>query len=163
MNSTSKHLRLFPFALWALAFILVIGSACANPSSITNGSGGEEEHQHEDEGHEDEHMEEHEVERTLNNGAMIRILAPSDGSTFNANEDVFLEIEVENFVLGDGDGHWHIYIDGVSLGMIMGGKTDAILNGLELGEHEVEVHLSQFTHVELQDGDSIHIFIDEAE
>lgn len=141
--------------------ILVIGLlsvACGGiPDSTNNGNNAEKNtHEHE-EGEDHEHEE-----RSPNNGAVIHITSPADGATFKADEVIAIQVEVENFVLSDTDGHWHVYIDGVSLGMVMGGRTELDLHDLEAGEHEISIYLSEFTHVELEDGASIHIHIEEA-
>ena len=96
------------------------------------------------------------------NGEVIRIVSPEDGAVFKENEDIIIVIEVENFVLGEGDNHWHVYVDGMSWKMILGDDTDMALHGLGPGMHTVEVHLSTGAHEELEDGDSIMITIEPA-
>lgn len=106
--------------------------------------------------HEDEHN------RIPNEGgATISIISPEDGTTFGTLDQVLIEVEVENFELGVNDNHWHVYVDGVSFGMVMGGNTDQALPGLEPGEHEVSVFLSIGTHEEYEDGDSVTIIVNE--
>lgn len=113
---------------------------------------GEHEHEHdEDEGH---------GERVPANGAVITITSPEDGATFTDGEDVVVEVAVENTVLGEDGMHWHVYVDGESWGMVMGGNTSQVLRGLEPGEHEVEVVLSNAEHQDLEGGDIIHITVE---
>lgn len=100
-------------------------------------------------------------ERVPNEGAAIRITAPADGATFQAGEQVIVEVEVENFVLGEDGNHWHVYVDDVSWGMVVGGNTDQPLTGLEPGAHEVSAYLSIGTHEEMMDGDSVTIVVEE--
>lgn len=148
-------------------FILLFAFACT--SSSEEGSAPveaqptEEEIEHNEE---IEHSDEHEHsegdvhERVPNNGAAIRILSPADGDIFAAGDEVTVEVEVENFRLGEGN-HWHIYVDGSSWGMVMGENTDDTLRGLEAGEHEIAVYLSIDTHEELEEGDAITIVVEE--
>lgn len=93
-------------------------------------------------------------------GAAITITAPQDGDTFSTLDQIIVEVAVENFELG-GNNHWHVYVDGTSYGMVMGGNTDQPLPGLEPGEHEISVFLSIDTHEEYEDGDSITVVVEE--
>lgn len=94
-------------------------------------------------------------------GATITITSPEEGATFGTLDQVLVEVEVENFTLGENGNHWHVYVDGVSFGMVMGGNTDQALPGLEPGEHEISVFLSIGTHEEYEDGDSVTIVVEE--
>lgn len=94
------------------------------------------------------------------NGATITITSPADGETFGALDQVIVEVEVKNFELG-AESHWHVYVDDVSYGMVMGGNTDQALPGLEPGEHEISAYLSLGTHEEYEDGDSVTIVVEE--
>lgn len=164
---------------FVLLFAMLLAVACA-PSTEEGNAANEaqpteaeiqhdEETPHEEEAVHDEeaeHSEEHEHEedqsheRVPNNGASIHILSPADGATFNAGDEVTVEVKVENFTLGEGN-HWHVYVDGSSWGMVMGENTDDTLRGLEPGEHEISVYLSIDTHEELEDGDAITIVVEE--
>lgn len=97
--------------------------------------------------------------RIPNDGATIRIISPADGAEVSGDEDTIVQIEVENFELGDTAGHWHVYVDGASWGMVMGNNTDQVLRGLEAGKHEISVYLSNQAHDELEDGDTITITV----
>lgn len=117
-----------------------------------NHDDGDMEHEHDDDGA---------VNRIPNqNGAAITIISPADGDTVNALDQVLVEVDVENFELTSG-AHWHVYVDDVSYGMVMGGNTDQALPGLEPGEHEISVYLSLETHEEYEDGDSVTIIVEE--
>jgi len=120
--------------------------------------GDDHEHDDADDDHEHEEMS---VQRVPNEGAAIQISAPSSGDTFSASEQVIVEIETENFDLMAEGYHWHVYVDGESWGMVMGGNQDRPLTGLEPGEHMIEVYLSIPSHEELADGDSIMIIVTE--
>lgn len=160
-------------ALFVLLLAMLLAVACTPSTEEGNAANEaqptEEEVEHDEEmphDEEAEHSDEHEHEedqsheRVPNNGAAIHILSPVDGATFNAGDEVTVEIEVENFTLGEGN-HWHIYVDGSSWGMVMGENTDDTLRGLETGEHEISVYLSIDTHEELADGDAITIVVEE--
>lgn len=97
--------------------------------------------------------------RVANEGAAIRILSPVDGETFGEKADVRVEIETENFNLGEDGNHWHIYVDGASARMIMGKMTTAVLRDLAPGQHEISAYLSIGTHEELEDGAMVTITV----
>jgi hypothetical protein len=147
-----------------LVLALALFSACSAGSSGSDGSmeeGSEmEEMEHEEGEHVEEGEHEHTEERIHNDGAAIRILAPADGSTFAEGEEIVVEVEVENFALGEDGSHWHIYVDGASWGMVTGGDTDQALRGVELGEHLIETYLAGGDHIELEDGDTITIVVE---
>lgn len=128
-----------------------------NEADMNNEDMGNMDHEDMDHEHEDEHN------RIPNeNGATITITSPEDGATFNVLDQVIVEVDVKNFALGENDDHWHVYVDDVSFGMVLGGNTDQALAGLEPGEHEISVYLSLgSTHEEYEDGDSITITIEE--
>ncbi len=152
-----------------MALALVAFAACGSTESSSDTEQGapqsndehEDEAEHEEDG-EHEEGDEHDdgAETVPNNGAIIHILSPADGATFAEGEEVVVEVEVENFDLADG-AHWHIYVDGGSWGMVMDGHTDQALRGLEVGEHEIEVFLAGADHIQLEEGDSIHITVTE--
>jgi len=96
-----------------------------------------------------------------NNGAVIRIISPADGSTFANGEEITIEVQVENFNLGENGNHWHVYIDGEPRNMVMGNDTDDIIRGLDPGEHELGVFLANGDHFNLEEGDSIHVTVQE--
>lgn len=105
---------------------------------------------------------ENEPSRVSNeDGATITITSPEDGATFGTLDQVLVKVDVENFELGVDGNHWHVYVDDVSFGMVMGGNTDQALPGLEPGEHEVSVYMSLGSHEEYEDGDSVTIIVEE--
>ena len=152
-----------------LILLLAVLAACS-PSTIDVGdeeSTHESEHEedardesgHEEDEHEkDEH--EHEDDRIPNDGASIRFLSPTEGTAYAEGDEVAVDVEVSGFALGEDDNHWHIYVDGVSWGMVVGGRTSEAIRGLEPGERKIEVYLNTGEHVELQDGDSVAIRIE---
>jgi hypothetical protein len=110
--------------------------------------------------HEEEHAEEHATtERIPNDGAVIRLVSPEDGAVFNQEDEIKVEIEYEDFELGEDNNHWHIYVDGASPRMIMGKMTEAVLRDLESGQHEISVYLSVGTHEDLEDGAAVTISV----
>ena len=117
-----------------------------------------EEMEHE-EGEEGEHEHE-EGERIPNDGATIHILSPADDSTFSEGDEIPVAVEVTDFLLDDEGSHWHVYIDGTSWGMVLGGRTEEALRGVEPGQHKIEVYLAGGDHIELADGDSISVTVE---
>lgn len=167
MSKIVKHWNSSLFLGVILVLALALFSACTAASSGGDGSMEEasemEEMEHEEEGeHEDgEHEEgEHSEERIPNDGATIRILAPADGATFAEGEEIVVEVEVENFALGEEGSHWHVYIDGASWGMVVGGDTNQALRGVEPGERLIETYLAGGDHIELEEGDSITVLVE---
>ncbi len=162
-----------PIRFWLLIALLLGGLFLAACSS----SGGAEpavedtvteDEDHEDADHEHEEDEDHEHDENeahdripTEGGATISITSPEDGATFNTLDQVLVEVTVENFDLGEDGNHWHVYVDGVSYGMVMGGNTDQALPGLEPGEHEISVFMSIGSHEEYEDGDSVMIMVEE--
>ncbi len=157
--------------IWALTFVFVLMiasvAACATPSpqdDRVQDLETEPEHDESENGdaeHEDSDHDDETPERIPNDGAVIRITSPASGATFKAGEDVVVEIETENFTLGEEGAHWEIYVDGASWGSIEGGSTDEVLRGLEQGEHEISVFLSLETHEQLEEGDHLTIVVEE--
>ena len=172
-----KHVFIFTILLVGGLFLTAActASSTSAPEEIDENSEMneememEEEMDHEEGGeHESEDADDHEgshddnnPETIPNDGAVIRITSPADGTAFKAGDEVLVEVETENFVLGEDDNHWHVYIDDSSWGMVMGGNHDQVLRGLEPGEHEIGVFMSIGTHEQMEDGDSIKIVIEE--
>ena len=105
-----------------------------------------------------------EVIRFPNEGAVVRIVAPTEGQIFSEGDDILVKIETENFELGlDGGNHWHVYVDGITFGMIMGGDYNHVLRNIEPGEHVISVFLSPDSHQELEDGAMVPIVVEASE
>ncbi len=121
------------------------------------------DHGHEDGDHEEEAHDESEPHGRIpnENGSTIRIITPADGDVFNHGDQIIVEVETENFDLSQEGYHWHVYVDGKSWGMVMGGNPDFPLNGVEPGEHEISAYLSIPSHEEYEDGDSVTITVEE--
>lgn len=150
--------RFISTILLAVGLFLVVGCANATPEPAVEPS-SEQQEEHDAAGSHDED-EDHTEERIPNEGAVIRILAPADGTIFQTGEDIVVEIETESFVLGEEGKHWEVYVDGSSWASVEGG-SDEVLRGLEPGEHEIAVYMSMGTHEQLEDGDSITIVVEE--
>jgi hypothetical protein len=156
-----RTLRLILLLLAAL--VLLVACAAGDETTGNDNPAGANETDHED-GDDHEHVDGEEQtaaeDRVPNNGAVIRILAPADGAVFAAGEEIIVEVEVEDFELGVEGSHWHVYVDGASWGMVMGGNTDQALRGLEAGAHRIEVYLAGGDHLDLEDGDAITITVE---
>lgn len=162
---------LFLWLVLLLTAVLVACSPAGSGGTEPAASGGQDDHETEAADHEHEEGEEdheHEGEsaghghgdRIPNNGAIIRIVSPEDGAVFSAADEVLVEVETENFDLTEEGMHWHVYVDGASFGMIMGGDTDHALRNLEPGMHKISVFLSNEAHEELEEGDEITIVVE---
>lgn len=153
--------------VWVVCLSLAVGVACS-AAEDTPADDDEMEHEmeHEDDEmeHDMEHVEdEHDhagMERIPNDGATIQITAPEDGAVIQG-EEFEVSIDVQNFALDDDGSHWHVYVDGTSWGMVIGGDTSYVLHGVEPGEHVVETYLALGTHEELEQGDTINITVEE--
>ena len=165
MNFLSK--RFLHLAAGSLLFLVFLLGAAACSASATEGETNEStemEHEMEEEmEHEADEEGGHEAARVPNNGAVIRIVTPTEGSTFKAGAEILVEVAVENFTLDEDGSHWHVFVDGTSYGMVFGQNTDQVLRGLALepGEHEIEVRLALGTHEDLEDGDTVTILVEE--
>ena len=149
--------------LMLLIFVAVFAAACS--SSTNNGTENHmngmnnDEHTNNDPDHE---HEDGDVEETIpNDGAVIHIVSPSDGAVFSAGEDISVEVEVENFTLGQDGNHWHIYVGDSEYAMVMGENTGDVVRGLEPGEYVISVSMANGDHQNLEDGDSITITVNE--
>ncbi len=153
------------FILMVSSVFLLTSCGGEGETEATQSEGMEMEMDHEDDGEEGEHDHEegdgeHSRENVVmipNDGARILITAPGGAASFSPDEDVLVEVNVEGFALGEEGNHWHVYVDNVSYGMVMGGSTTQAVRGLEPGEHQISVYLSNGGHEELMDGDSILI------
>jgi hypothetical protein len=141
----------FRLLLTLLAALLLVACSPAGETAVD----------HQDTGHNgtDDHSDQSHGDRIPNNGAVVRIVSPATGDTFARGQEVLVEIETENFPLGEDGNHWHLYVNGESWGMIMGANNTDVLRGLPPGEHEVSVYLSIATHEDLEDGDAVIIII----
>lgn len=57
-----------------------------------------------------------------------------------------VRVDLDNFVLGQDKGHWHVAVDGVALGMFYLPEATVPINGS--GTHEIMVTLSDAEHCE---------------
>jgi hypothetical protein len=164
MLPTGKSSTRYLIIGFVLMISIVFLVACSSSSTDADDEATTEEMEHEESEHESEHDEEEsehdEEERIPNDGSSIRILDPTDGATFAEGDEVLIEVNVSDFALGEDGNHWHIYVDGTSGAMVVGGRTTEALRGLEPGERKIEVYLTGGDHVELEDGDSITIMVE---
>lgn len=149
--------------IWIVLILLITAVFLTACNAAEGGTDGEDTMSDMDHEHDDDHEEmDHAVmDRVPNEGAVIKILAPADGETFAAGEEIMVEIETEQVAVGVDGYHWHIYIDGASWGMIMGQNSTQVLRGVEPGMHKIEVYLSNEAHEELADGDGIMVEVSE--
>jgi hypothetical protein len=150
--------------LMVLSLALAL-TACGGAANGGAGNGGDEGQSEADDhaegdGHADD-AEHHDEAAIPNNGAVIRIISPEDGAVFNAADEVLIQVQVENFALGEDGNHWHVHLDEGSEIMVMGGNTDQPLRNLTPGEHTIEVMLSNGDHQNLEEGDSVTITVEE--
>lgn len=143
-----------------LVLSLIFLTACSPLTSGMNAENLSEEMDHEGEMDIEEEIDHEEKGRVPNKAASIHIFSPNEGATFSEGDEVRVEVEVDQFALGEDGNHWHVYVDGVSWGMVTGGRTNEVLRGLEPGEREIEVYLTGGDHIELEEGDSINISIE---
>lgn len=165
-----KH-RLVWMLILTVVLLLVAGcgasggqepAAAETPTGDTHDDSDHEhddgDHEHDEEAHDD--SEPH-TRIPNENGAAIRIVSPADGDTFHHGDQIVVEVQTDNFDLTQEGYHWHVYVDGNSWGMIMGGSASYVLNGVAPGEHEISAYLSIPTHEEYEDGDAVSITVEE--
>jgi copper(I)-binding protein len=154
---------------------IVVTAEIADPTTMMDSSmsmemGHDEEHSdedhadhdHDDEDHADHDHDEHQMEmKTIpNNGAVITILAPANGATFDHHDHITIEVATENFDLSQDGNHWHIYLNDEAHEMVEGGATSYDLHDLEAGEYVVKVTMSNADHDELEEGASVTITVE---
>ncbi len=89
--------------------------------------------------------------------AIVTLLSPVQGMTLPYGNDVTVAVRCENFALGRGGRHWHIYVDGRPAKWVMDGTRQAVLHGLAPGKHEIAVYLAQGERHELAHGSAVTI------
>ncbi len=161
-NNNAKRLLTILLLLFASILAACGGNAGSEPAADDHDMEEmDDDHDMEEMGDDHEHDDDAaHPDRIANEGAAVRIISPETMSTFSSTDQILVEIETENFELGEGN-HWHVYIDGASWGMVMGNNTDQPLTNLEPGEHEIAVYLSIDSHEELEEGDAIMVTITE--
>lgn len=158
------------FLVGILFVFLLVLSACGTTNGNNNDDhnnnmnmnmGGNNDHNNDmDMDHDEDHED---SDRIPNDGAVIHISSPADGATFTEGDDITVEVEVEGFDLSVEGAHWHVYVDDQSYGMVMGGDLDSVLRAVEPGEHTISAYLAGPDHIELEDGTSIAITVEEIE
>ena len=150
-KSLTKKLLLTLFLVFSLTlFAACTGDATSNSNTEEGEHAGEEDGEHE-----------HSEGRIPNpDGAAVTLLSPADGAAFAEGDEVIVEVQVDNFALGEDGNHWHVYVDGSSWGMVIGGNTSESLRGIEPGEHEISVYIAGGDHIEFEEGDAIHITVE---
>lgn len=134
--------------------VTLIASSCGIQNNEPNN------HNHANENsHSHEENDSHEESRSPNNGSTVILISPIEGQIFESGEHITIAIEVNNFELSVNEGHWHLYIDGESEGMVTHGKTEVIIKELPEGKHTISAFLTQFTHVELEKGATVTITV----
>lgn len=158
-----KHHLTWLLILTAVLLLVAGCSASGSQDSAAGATQSDESHDASDHTHEEEAHDDSEPHARIpnENGAAIRIISPADGDTFQHGDQIVVEVETENFDLSQEGYHWHVFVDGNSWGMIMGGSASHVLNGVEPGEHEISAYLSIPTHEEYEDGDAITIMVEE--
>jgi hypothetical protein len=141
-----------------MAFVLVGCGGSGQESRQEDDHAVGEEHEH-SEGEKKSDIEGQAI--VPNNGVVVRILAPSDGAAFKQGDEVVVEIETENFPLGEEGRHWHIVVDGAVYAMISGNIKDDVVRGLKPGEHEIAAYLSNGNHEQFEEGASVKITVTE--
>lgn len=139
------------------------GSTEQDMSEMAGNKLGEMEDQHAHGGDEDVHVAGSEQGSNGDQGATIRLISPADGAIYFVDEEIPVEVEVEDFALGEEGGHWHVFVDGTVWGMTSGNDTQQVLLGLEPGMRKIEVSLAGGDHLDLDSSDSVTIAIKKRE
>lgn len=141
------YVRLLP--LLGVGFLLV-AFLVSTPNAVAHGGAHDDEH---------EELESPRSERLPNNGAVIRIVSPVDGTVCPAGMELEICVELEQFALGQAGCHWHISVDGEPWNMIVDDRLKDVLYGLQPGEHRIEVLLADGEHRDLEEGDAITVVV----
>ena len=89
-------------------------------------------------------------------GASIKILTPADGAQLDPGEPYPLQYEV---VLGPGDDHFHVWVDGDRSPGIHDLKGTYALPNLSPGEHVITIKLVDKGHVPTGPEKSIKVHV----
>lgn len=145
-----------------LVALALVAAACSAGNATNNSEHNNSEHNHAaNNEHGDDEHEHDSSEMVPNNGAVITLLSPADGDSFTTADEITVEVEVENFNLGEDDNHWHIYVGDTEYAMVVGENTSDVIRGLEPGEYTITVRLANGDHQDLEDGDTATITITE--
>lgn len=142
-----------------LVALALVAAACSASNNTNHNNDVNSEHNHTEENAEHEHDED--AEMVPNNGAIITLLSPADGATFTTDDEIKVEVEVENFSLGQDGNHWHINVGDTEYAMVVGENTSDVIRGLEPGEYTITVRLANGDHQDLEEGDTATITITE--
>jgi len=138
---------------WGVAAIVSLSLAVGCKSSDADSDHDHEGHDHDSMGgtHSDHDHEGHDhttpIEVSAEGAPTLSLEAIADGDTFN------LKLTTENYTFSpenastphqEGEGHAHLYVDGVKITRIYGPWFH--LKGLSAGEHEIRVELSANSH-----------------
>ena len=140
-----------------LFLVVIFAAACSSTSN------NDTNHEHANNEGEHEHDEAESHDMIPNDGAVIRLISPAEGATFTSDEEIVVEVEVENFPLGQDENgnHWHIFVGESEYAMVVGQNTSDVIRGLEPGEYTITVNLANGDHQDLEDGDSVTVTITE--
>ena len=140
-----------------LFLVVIFAAACSSTSN------NDTNHEHANNEGEHEHNEAESHDMIPNDGAVIRLISPVNGTTFTTADEIKVEVEVENFPLGQDEGgnHWHIFVGESEYAMVVGQNTSDVIRGLEPGEYTITVNLANGDHQDLEDGDSVTVTITE--
>lgn len=144
-----------------LVALALVAAACSSSNTTNNGNNEHNHANNEEHDHGDAEHEHDSTEMVPNNGAVITLLSPVDGDTFTTADEITVEVEVENFNLGEDDNHWHIYVGDTEYAMVVGENTSDVIRGLEPGEYTITVRLANGDHQDLEEGDTATITITE--
>jgi len=149
--------------LFLLIAVALFAAACSasNRTNLTDNEHDNVNSEHNETEDNTEHEGSEETSTVPNNGAVIRLISPSDGTTFTVADEIKVEIEVENFPLGQDGNRWHLYVDDTEYAMVIDKNTRDVIRGLEPGEYTITVRLANGEHQDLEDGDSATITVTE--
>ena len=160
-----------PRALLLITGLTFLVVACGDSDSTTSAdspttTSHSDDHEHSDDEHSDDehddhghgHADEREVDAADAPTVAIEVLAdPTSGWNLHATLTNF-RLAPENVSTDhvDGEGHMHVYVDGVKLGRIYGEWFH--LGQLEPGDRHIRVELSSNDHAQLTvDGEPIEV------
>jgi hypothetical protein len=93
----------------------------------------------------------------------LTVVSPSNGDTITST-DIPVQVQISNFTLSpadiglpdkDGEGHIHVMLDGMSMGVLLNFYTTPTFTlpgqGVKPGRHRLSFDLASNTHMDMED------------
>ena len=170
MTNRTKPAPRAALAAVLLALFALIAAACGSSDPVETGGETDETEEMEEADHDGDHDadhdddKEHDEDGDHEHGAKT-VDVPADGApeiditVTEADAGFVIDVALANFTLTEpdvaeeyvaGEGHMHVYIDGVKVGRFY--ETSIAIDPLPVGEHTIEVEVNASDHAAIAIG-----------